>query len=137
MRPILRPVVAFTLLIAFIAVAARADDATPSGKDFSGTSPLGWSVRMANSEIARRGDGLAWKDGGRAKWDYTAGLFTLSLLKLDERVHNPAYLPFVQSAIGSFIDADGNIQGYRMEDYNLDNINPGKTVLALYHLTKE
>ncbi len=46
-------------------------------------SPLQWSVRMADSEMARRGDSLAWKDGGTAKWDYTTGLFTLSLLKLN------------------------------------------------------
>src|ERR1022692_4999641 len=48
---------------------------------FSGATPLEWSQRLADSEIARRGDSLAWQPGGKAKWDYTAGLFTLALLK--------------------------------------------------------
>ena len=43
----------------------------------AGATPLQWSVRMADSEIARRGDSLVWKQGGQAKWDYTVSLFTL------------------------------------------------------------
>jgi unsaturated rhamnogalacturonyl hydrolase len=106
-------------------------------RSFAGYQPLEWSVRMADSEIARLGDRLAWKETRGGKWDYTAGLFTLSLLKLNKRVSNPAYVEFSKNAIGSFIKPDGQIQGYKLEDYNLDNINPGKTVLALYQLTKE
>jgi unsaturated rhamnogalacturonyl hydrolase len=106
-------------------------------REFAGGTPLQWSVRMADSEMARRGDGLVWTEDGRAKWDYTAGLFTLSLLKLNERVNDPRYVNFAETAIGSFITPDGNIRTYKAEDYSLDNINPGKTVLALYELTKE
>ncbi len=92
---------------------------------------------MADSETARRGDKLAWREGRNAKWDYTAGLFTLSLLKLNQVVPTPGYVEFSQDAIGSFIKPDGSIQGYKLEDYNIDNIAPGKTVLALYEITKE
>ena len=75
----------------------------PLPKDFAGVQPLEWSVQMADSEMVRLGDRLVWKQGGRGKWDYTAGLFTLSLLKLNERVPNPAYVEFAKTAIGSFI----------------------------------
>ncbi len=110
---------------------------TTQAHKFGGASPLQWSVRMADAEIARRGDTLAWKPGGKAKWDYAAGLFTLALLKLNERSPAPRYVEFSRQAIGSFITPDGSIRGYKREDYNLDNLNPGKTVLALYRLTKE
>ncbi len=103
----------------------------------AGISPLEWSVRMADSEMARRGDSLAWKEGGAAKWDYTTGLFTLSLLKLNERVNDPRYVTFAENTIGSFVATNGAIRGYKFEDYSLDNINPGKTLLALYGLTKD
>ncbi len=116
-------------------VAHAADQVLP--REFGGAAPLEWSVRMAQSEMARRGDNLAWREGGRAKWDYTAGLFTLSLLKLDQRVPDPRYLEFAKTAIGSFITPDGGIRGYKVEDYNIDKINPGKTVLALWKLTNE
>lgn len=106
-------------------------------REFNGATPLQWSVRMADSETARLGDRLAWREGRRVKWDYTAGLFTLSLVRLNEVVPTPAYLEFTKDAIGSFIKPDGSIQGYKIADYNIDNIAPGKTVIALYHLTGE
>ena len=104
---------------------------------FAGRSPLEWSVAMADSETARLGDRRAWRPGRNVKWDYTAGLFTLSLLKLNEFVPSTNYVEFSKDTIGSFITPDGNIQGYKMEDYNIDNVAPGKTVLALYQNTKE
>jgi len=106
-------------------------------KEFSGASPLEWSVRMADSETTRLGDKRAWRPGRNVKWDYTAGLFTLSLLKLNKQVPNQAYVDFSADTIGSFIAPDGSIQGYKLEEYNIDNVAPGKTVLALYQLTKE
>ena len=104
---------------------------------FAGKSPLQWSVCLADSQMKRLGDRLAWTDGGTAKWDYTAGLFTLSLLKLNECENDPVRLRFVTNAIGSFIAEDGKIQGYKPGEYQLDAINPGKTALALYQITKE
>ena len=105
--------------------------------EVAGKTPLQWSVSMADSQMKRLGDRLAWTEGGNAKWDYTAGLFTLSLLKLNEQMNDPARLKFVTNAIGTFISADGKIQGYKPGEYQLDAINPGKTALALWQITKE
>src|SRR5437016_14646789 len=66
-------------VVFLVAPVLYAADAPPLQKLVGGT-PMQWSVRMADSEMARRGDSLAWKEGGTAKWDYTTGLFTLSLL---------------------------------------------------------
>jgi len=104
---------------------------------FAGKTPRQWSVQMAESQMHRLDDRLAWREGGGAKWDYTAGLFTLSLLKLNQVENSPARFKFVTNAIGTFISADGKIQGYKPADYQLDAINPGKTVLALWQLTHE
>ena len=135
LRSRLACVAALFLTIPRLVFAAQPQPQLPT--EFAGASPLQWSVRLARSEMERRGNDLAWKEGGSAKWDYTAGLFTLSLLKLDQKIPNPRYLPFATNAIGSFITPDGGIHGYKAEEYNLDNINPGKTVLALWQLTHE
>ena len=129
----------FLCAILSLVPACRAIDSAPVAppKEFAGATPLQWSVRMADSETARRGDSLAWRAGRNVKWDYTAGLFTLSLLKLNQAVPTPGYVEFTKDAIGSFIAADGKIEGYKLEDYNIDNVAPGKTALALYELTKE
>lgn len=99
-------------------------------------TPLDWSVQMAESQIARSGESLIYRPGGRARWDYTAGLFTLSLIKLAEATGNNSYADYADKAIGSFIQPDGTIATYKLDDYNLDNINPGKTILALYERTR-
>lgn len=126
----------FCLSIALLGLLA-APLVACAAETFAGATPLEWSQRLANSEMTRRGDSLAYTPTGKAKWDYTAGLFTLSLLKLNEQKLDAHYVTFTQKAIGSFIAADGSIQGYRPEEYQLDALNAGKTVLALWALTHE
>ena len=123
-------------LLGWLAVSCATTPA-PAPKKFSGATPLEWSQRLADSEMARRGDSLAWTPGGKAKWDYTAGLFTLALLKLNAVTPTPRYVAFSRQAIGSFILTDGKIATYKPEEYQLDALNPGKTVLALWALTHE
>jgi unsaturated rhamnogalacturonyl hydrolase len=121
----------------FVSASLTCSAQTKPTTVFNGATPLQWSERMADSQIARLDGRLAWKPSGGGRWDYTAGLFTLSLLKLNEQIPNPSRVAFVTNAIGSFISADGNIQTYNHGEYQLDAINPGKTVIALYQLTKE
>jgi unsaturated rhamnogalacturonyl hydrolase len=128
------PWLAFTWFCVTL-ISRAADTVLP--REFAGATPLQWSVRMADSEMARLGDSLEWKEGGKAKWDYTVGLFTLSLLKLDGQVHNPDYVKFAENTIGSFITSEGKIQAYKLEDYSLDNINAGRTALELSQLTHD
>jgi unsaturated rhamnogalacturonyl hydrolase len=135
-RPGHAPFAVALLALLSIGETVWAADA-PVAAEFKGATPLQWSVRMADSEMERLGDRLAWSQRRPAKWDYTAGLFTLSLLKLNQQVPNPAYVEFAKNAIGSFITPEGDIRGYKREDFNIDNINPGKTVLALWQLTGE
>jgi unsaturated rhamnogalacturonyl hydrolase len=136
MKNIGRKLFAFFCLIIFSVPTLRAvEPATPM--PFNGATPLQWSVRMADSEMARRGDSLAWKAGGKAKWDYTAGLFTLALLTLNESAPDARYVAFATNAIGSFISDNGNIHGYKADEYQLDALNPGKTALALWQLTHD
>ena len=122
------------ILSLLLTPACRATQPTdaPAASEFKGSTPLEWSVRMADSETARLGDKRAWRPGRNVKWDYTAGLFTLSLLKLNEKIPTPAYVEFSKDTIGSFVMEDGGIQGYKMAEYNIDNVAPGKTLIALY-----
>ena len=112
---------------------------------FSGATPIEWSRRMADSEIARRGDSLTWNPGGRAKWDYTAGLFLSSLLKLNDALGQgtnadsaaSTYVDFAKATLGSFINENGQIRTYNRDEFQLDALNPGKTALALWRVTRE
>jgi unsaturated rhamnogalacturonyl hydrolase len=117
-------------LALFTASRAATSEAPPA---FKGASPLEWSARLANSEVARLGPKMAYP---AAKWDYANFLFLNSLLNLDARLSQNRYLPWVQGTIDSFLSADGRtIQHYKLEDYNIDHVAPAKAVFTLYHRT--
>jgi unsaturated rhamnogalacturonyl hydrolase len=126
----------FPCLVILSATGLHAAEPAVSAR-FNGATPLQWSVRMADSEIARRVDSLSWRNGGTAKWDYTTGLFTLALLKLNESAPDGRYVAFATNAIGSFISEKGSIRGYKVEEYQLDALNSGRSALALWRLTQD
>src|SRR5271169_5679255 len=107
------------LLVSCAAIAAP--------QTFSGATPLEWSQRLADSEMARQTNA--------PKLDYTMGLFTLSLLKLNEQVPNARYVKFSEDKVGSLVSPDGTVKGYKPEEFQLDSLNPGKTLLALCQAT--
>lgn len=125
------------LSVALLLLWAGCATAAPIPRTFSGATPLEWSQRLAASEMALKGDALVWKPDGKAKWDYSAALFTLSLLKLNAVAPDPGYRTFTESAIGSFIAEDGTIRTYKPEEYQLDAINPGRTILALQRINPQ
>ena len=47
------------------------------------------------------------------------------------------YYDYLKRNIDYYIEPDGNIKTYRLEDYNLDNIAPGRQLLHLYEVTKQ
>jgi len=116
---------AFLFGFALISVAgvSGAPAVAPAPK-FSGATPLEWSQRLANSQMAR--------EKNAPKWDYTMGLFTLSLLKLNEQVPDAGLVTFSEEKIGSLISSNGFVRGYKESEYQLDALNPGKTALALF-----
>lgn len=124
----------FCALLVYVGMLSSSCCHTDEVSLFKGLSPLEWSVRMADSQIMREGDGLAWTENGHKKWDYAVGLFTLSLLKLNEERPNACYVAFSDAAIGSYITADGDIRTYKREEFNIDNINPGKSIFALWRI---
>jgi unsaturated rhamnogalacturonyl hydrolase len=109
-------------------VAPAAGRATPQ---FDDDTPLHWSERLAQSEMKRLGTAL--ESGGsdpQARWDYAPGVLALALIRLGERTGNHAYTRFGTRAVASHVNADGTIKGYKEEDYNIDNLPPGKVLLA-------
>lgn len=113
-------------IVLFSIASVSGASAAAALRTFSGATPLEWSQRLADSEMPRLANA--------PKWDYAMGLFTLSLLKLNEQIPDTNFVKFARDKIGSLISADGNIQGYKPEEYQLDALNPGKTALALWQL---
>ena len=45
------------------------------------------------------------------------------------------YLDFIQQNMDHFVADDGSIRTYSLDDYNIDNILPGRNLLFLYKTT--
>ncbi len=112
--------------LAVIALHATAAEVPPR---FNGATPLEWSERLAQSEMKRLGHSLE-AGVGKARWDYSPGVLALSLVRLGAVTGNESYTQFGTRAVASHVNADGTIQGYKLEDYSVDNLPPGKVLLA-------
>jgi unsaturated rhamnogalacturonyl hydrolase len=118
------------LLSALVAMPAVLAAAEPAAT-FDGASPVAWSRRLADSEMKRLGNSLeAGGSNPRARWDYSPGVLALSLVRLGEATGEKSYLDFGTRAVASHVGPDGVIAGYKMDDFNIDNIPPGKVLLA-------
>jgi unsaturated rhamnogalacturonyl hydrolase len=94
-----------------------------------------WSARLIDSIIQRDGDLLAYGEGNSSTWNYTTGLLTLSAWRAGEALNRPDLKDWAERVMGSFVAEDGSIRRYRKSDYNIDMINPGKMMLALWQST--
>ncbi|MDR1108908.1 MAG: glycoside hydrolase family 88 protein [Spirochaetaceae bacterium] len=68
----------------------------------------------------------------QVRWHYEHGLVLQSIFAVGERAGNEEYGCWVKTMYDAVISDDGVISGYREEEYNLDQINPGKTLFSLY-----
>jgi unsaturated rhamnogalacturonyl hydrolase len=83
------------------------------------------AVRMVESVLARAPWTLT------EKWEYDSGLVLMAIERFGRARKDPAALAYVKRTVDGLIDEAGNIKGYRLDDYNIDNINPGKVVFRL------
>jgi unsaturated rhamnogalacturonyl hydrolase len=124
-------------LVAGLTLIVGLSEAADQGTgDFGGTTPLAWSVRMAQSEMARRGDTLFYPNAA-ARWDYTRGFLAQSLIRLGRRAGDPTMSAYGARIVESFVTPDGGIATYRLQEHNLDNLPPGRALLLGYELNKD
>ncbi|ADD02984.1 glycosyl hydrolase family 88 [Thermoanaerobacter italicus Ab9] len=73
----------------------------------------------------------------KEKWNYEDGCVLKGARDLYKITRDEEYKNFVLNYMYKYIDEDGNIKGYNMKDYNLDDINSGKVLFDLYELTQD
>jgi unsaturated rhamnogalacturonyl hydrolase len=87
-----------------------------------------WSRRMADSAIARYTPDVA-------RWHYEHGLLLKAIEQVWRATGEDKYWRFIQNTIDLFVDEAGGIRTYRTDEYNLDQINPGKVLFPIWHET--
>ena len=72
-----------------------------------------------------------------AVWNYETGVILFAFEKLAQANGKNEYKDYTKKIVDHFINDDGTIRTYIMEEYNLDNIPAGRLLLQLYKETKE
>ncbi len=73
--------------------------------------------------------------GKEPSWNYMDGCMIKAIIELYHITKNEKYLQFADAFIDYFVMEDGSIRSYDPKEYNLDNVNAGKTLFDLYQLT--
>ncbi|MGN0298164.1 MAG: glycoside hydrolase family 105 protein [Lachnospiraceae bacterium] len=73
--------------------------------------------------------------GLKSKWNYIDGCMIKAILEMYAITKDEKYFQFADSFIDAKVYEDGTIDGYSVEEKNIDNVNAGKTLFELYDLT--
>jgi unsaturated rhamnogalacturonyl hydrolase len=93
------------------------------------------SVQMADSDMKRNPQGWMLDFNPKPKWEYTHGLFSSALEKVWRYTGDERYFNYIKAYADTMISEDGTILTYKKMDYNIDRVNPGKFLIALYKET--
>ena len=88
-----------------------------------------WSVRMANSVLASS-DSLIHYTAGSPKWAYDVAFLGMAIDQLGNV--DPKYSKYLDDWVNYFVHPDGSVTDYKMTEYNLDRIFPGRDIITVY-----
>jgi unsaturated rhamnogalacturonyl hydrolase len=87
---------------------------------------LPWSQRMANTAIH------IWKDSlPGTNWSYDQGIVLQGLQSVWQQSAKNEYFSYIQKSMDRYVGTDGSIRTYKANDYTLDNILSGRSLLFL------
>ncbi len=73
--------------------------------------------------------------GVKSKWNYIDGCMIKAILEMYAITKDEKYFRFADAFIDCKVKEDGTIDGYDVNELNIDNVNAGKTLFELYDLT--
>lgn len=91
-------------------------------------SPMDYAVRMVESIMIRR---ALLQD----EWHYEQGVALSAMKEVYLKTGEQRYFDYIKRNMDEFILPDGSIKTYFLDDYNLDQINQGKTLFFLCRTT--
>jgi len=84
--------------------------------------PVSDAVMQRNPQVFRR-------------WDYVGGLMLLGIHEVYRRTGDERYFTYVKENTDRWVQPDGSIETYRLEEFNIDHVNHGKVLFPLYQRT--
>ena len=108
--------------------------ATPPLHGGEGETPTGGGRRLSRrlaDTIVRRHPVV------HPEWDYTAGLMLLAMDRAATETGDTRYRDYVKGNMDRLVRADGSIDTYEIEEFNLDQVHQGRLLFPLYERTHD
>src|SRR5690606_27898493 len=70
-----------------------------------------------------------------AQWTYDMGVVLEGMVEVWRNTGDKTYFEYIQGWMDQFVDDNGHIRNYRPEEYNIDHIKNGRSLLFLYKVT--
>jgi len=90
-----------------------------------------WAVRMARSEMTRRGT------NPRANWEYAQTVLSLAMMELGDNTNQTDISAYGKNLIAPCVNLDGSIRGYDPKIQSLDMVAPARAIMVIYNNSKE
>jgi unsaturated rhamnogalacturonyl hydrolase len=96
--------------------------------------PISWAGTLANSVLATYPDPRDLHSHHPGEWCYQNGFFMNALFALWQRARQQNYWQYILNWVDVFVNNEGVFDQtkYKREEYNLDNILPGRLLISLY-----
>lgn len=96
-----------------------------------------YGEKMASTVLRKWGDSVNFRVGRPIHWTYDRGVILKGFEYLWYNTGNPVYYNTIKTSMDAFLDAEGNIKGYSKDEFNIDHILSGRSMLTLYKVTGE
>jgi len=80
-------------------------------------------------------DTTVLKDAKGPKWSYDMGVVLEGAAQVWRNTGNGDYFKYIQASMDAYVDKTGTIRTYKAEDFNIDNVKNGRSLLLLYKVT--
>jgi unsaturated rhamnogalacturonyl hydrolase len=101
-------------------------DAPPRARPSSDGRP--WSTRVAESVMRRNPQ-------THRRWDYTQGVVLGAIERVALATDDRAMLEYVTANMQRWITPEGDITGYRLDEYNIDEVSQGRLLFGMLRRT--
>jgi unsaturated rhamnogalacturonyl hydrolase len=82
-------------------------------------------------------DSIVYPDQNNSKkWNYEQGLIMEAFYQIWNKSSKNEYLNYIKKNLDYYVDNNGKIKTYKIDDLNLDNVSPGRALLNIYTITK-
>lgn len=88
-----------------------------------------WSVKFAEA-VLHESDSLIYYLIDEPKYEYDHAFLGDAIYKLKDI--DSKYAEYLKSYIDYFLHEDGEIDGHKISNYNIDRVRPGLSMLTLY-----